>query len=209
MRDPTAITYDELASAYDHFNTRLFDGRLPKCLITMQRKGKTFGYFAGARFGTHDGTEVTDEIALNPAHFRDRTTEQTLSTLVHEMVHLQHHHQGTPSRTGYHNRQWAILMRVVGLMPSSTWAPGGKQVGQHVGHYVEPDGRFERACQTLLAGGFVLPYVDIWQDGKARKKKAASKTKYTCPACSANAWAKPGTSLVCGVCNEALRANDA
>jgi hypothetical protein len=40
----------------------------------MQRKGKTYGYFAGGRFGTRQGTEITDEIALNPSHFRDRTT---------------------------------------------------------------------------------------------------------------------------------------
>jgi predicted SprT family Zn-dependent metalloprotease len=209
MQDPTAITYDELTVAYDHFNARLFDGQLPKCLITMQRKGKTFGYFAGARFATHDGTEVTDEIALNPAHFRSRSIGQSLSTLVREMVHLQQYHHGKPSRAGYHNRQWATLMRLVGLVPSSTGTPGGKQIGQHVGHYVEPGGRFERACQALLAGGFVLPYADIGQDGEARKKKAASKTKYICPGCAANAWAKPETQLVCGACRHAMEASDA
>ena len=55
-------------------------------------------YFAGGRFGTRDGQEVTDEIALNPSHFRHRTTEQSLSTLVHEMTHLEQHHFGKPSR---------------------------------------------------------------------------------------------------------------
>jgi hypothetical protein len=60
----------------------------------MQRKNKTYGYFAGDRFGTLDGEEITDEIALNPSHFRERTTEQSLSTLVHEMVHLWQHHRG-------------------------------------------------------------------------------------------------------------------
>ena len=53
--------------AYDFFNARLFGGRLPRCLITMQRQKKAYGYFAGGRFGTVDGAEVTDEIALNPA----------------------------------------------------------------------------------------------------------------------------------------------
>ncbi len=33
-----------------------------------------------------------------------------------------------------------------------------------------------------------------------RKKKTASKTKYTCPACGQNAWAKPGAQLICGDC---------
>jgi ribosomal protein S27AE len=38
--------------------------------------------------------------------------------------------------------------------------------------------------------------------GESRKKKAASKTKYTCPTCGANAWAKPEPRLICGTCYE-------
>src|SRR6266852_3158095 len=38
MSTPTEQAYTELQHAYDFFNTRLFDGHLPPCLITMQRK---------------------------------------------------------------------------------------------------------------------------------------------------------------------------
>jgi len=31
-------------------------------------------------------------------------------------------------------------------------------------------------------------------------KKRSSKTKYTCPACGLNAWAKPEAKLICGEC---------
>ena len=60
--------------------------------------------------------------------------------------------------------------------------------------------------------GGTLPYVELWGDDAARtkaKKKAASKTKYTCPACAANAWAKPETALVCGDCDERMEADAA
>ena len=203
--DPTQQTYDELRQAYDYFNARLFAGGLPHCLITMQRKGRTLGYFAGERFGTRDGESVTDEIAMNPVHFRGRTVEQTLSTLVHEMTHVQQHHQGNPSRAGYHNAEWGGLMRVVGLMPSNTGEPGGKATGQRVTHYVEVDGPFDLACRALVATGFSLAYVDLWDDAAKRGKKAASKTKYTCPDCEANAWAKPDMKLVCGDCDQPMR----
>lgn len=33
-----------------------------------------------------------------------------------------------------------------------------------------------------------------------RRKKAASKTKYTCRGSGRNAWAKPGSALICGEC---------
>jgi ribosomal protein S27AE len=37
----------------------------------------------------------------------------------------------------------------------------------------------------------------IDQEAKAKK---ASKTKFSCPECGQNAWAKPDASLICGNC---------
>ena len=208
--NPTSKTYTSLDDAFAFFNRRLFGGRLPGCLITMQRSKTAYGYFAGGRFGARDGKEVTDEIALTPSHFHERSAEQSLSTLVHEMTHLQQHHFGKPSRAGYHNKEWAGMMRAVGLIPSDTAAPGGKEVGQKVSHYIEAGGRFEKACAELVGKGFDPLYVELWTEGgeKARKKKAASKTRYRCPECDTNAWAKPGVHLVCGECDERMEAED-
>src|ERR1700759_317531 len=105
MIDPTRITYTGLTEAYDLFNERLFVGKLPRCLITMQRKRGAYGYFSSKRFGTRDGSEITDEIALNPKHFRKRTDQETLSTLVHEMCHLQQAHFGKPGVIAHPGRQ--------------------------------------------------------------------------------------------------------
>jgi hypothetical protein len=33
-------------------------------------------------------------------------------------------------------------MEEVGLIPSSTGAPGGKRTGQSMSHYIDPDGKF-------------------------------------------------------------------
>ncbi|HQT65794.1 MAG: sprT domain-containing protein [Acidocella sp. 21-58-7] len=209
--NPTSKNYDEFTQAYNHFNETLFENRLPPCLITLQRKAKAYGYFAGGRFGARDGREITDEIAMNPSHFKDRSVAEILSTLVHEMTHLAQHHEGKPSRTGYHNKEWANLMKAVGLVPSDTGAPGGKEIGQRVSHYVEPGGRFDRSCKALLDTGFSLGYVELWDESatNTRRKKAASKTKFTCPTCEANAWAKPDAKLICGECHEPMKAETA
>jgi hypothetical protein len=204
-------TYTSLDAAYDHFNRELFSGQLPPCLITMQRHKGAYGYFSGGRFAaTTNPEEVTDEIALNPAHFASRPTAETLSTLAHEMAHLWQHHFGTPSRTGYHNKEWAAKMREIGLIPTDTGQPGGKDTGQKVTHFIEPGGRFEQACTAYLATGTAFLYHDRAGEGDAatRKKKAASKTKYTCPACGLNAWAKPDAHLICGDCREDLEAEE-
>lgn len=202
---PTRRTYSSLEKAYDYFNAKLFGGQLPPCLITMQRHKGAYGYFSGERFASlDDPKEVTDEIALNPNHFQKRTPAEILSTLVHEQCHLWQHHFGKPSRRTYHNREWGLKMREVGLIPSETGEPGGKETGQHMTHYVEASGRFEKACKDYLETGEAILYHDRAGDEKARKKKAASKTKYSCPECGLNAWAKPEVSLICGECNEPM-----
>ena len=155
----------------------MFEGRLPPCLITLQRKAKTGGYFAQERFGSRARDEVTDEIALNPSQFEAHTDAETLAVLVHEMVHLEQFrcHPDTVSRPGYCNKTWARLMHRVGLVPSHTGQPGGRETGQHVSHYVEPGGRFEQACAALLASGFQVPYVDLWERPRPARKKRNEK----------------------------------
>lgn len=66
---PTTQNYAELQRAYDHFNLVLFEGKLPACLITLQREKRTCGYFSHQRFADLDG-HTTDEIAF--AYFSDR-----------------------------------------------------------------------------------------------------------------------------------------
>ena len=174
----------------------------------MQRQRGAYGYFAGQRFGTRDGEEVTDEIALNPAHFRSRTTRESLSTLAHEMCHLEQDHFGNPSRKAYHNREWAGMMKA-NRPHSERYRPARRQGNRAEGKPLHRGRRaFDRACAELEKSGFAVRYVELWGDEQARKKKAASKTKYTCPACGLNAWGKPEIHIVCGDCDERMTADE-
>jgi hypothetical protein len=103
------------------------------------------------------------------------------------------------------------MMKAVGLIPSDTGAPGGRAVGQKVSHYIEDGGGFATACAELMSEGFNALYVELWAESDAAKhrKKSASKTKYTCPGCDVNAWAKPQTALICGDCREEMEADEA
>lgn len=205
---PTKETYDQLDRAYDHFNAALFEGRLPSCVLVLHRKKNARGYFWGDTWIGRASDGVTDEIALNPEVFKERSDAEILSTLVHEMCHLEQHHFGKPSRSGYHNAEWAKMMRRVGLIPTDTGALGGKETGQRVTHVIEAGGVFETACAALIDTGFALAWQARTGDAKTAKKKAASKTKYTCAGCGANAWAKPATALICGACMEPMRVAD-
>ena len=43
MKTPTHSFYRYLEAAYDHFNAALFAGRLPTCLLTVQREKNLMG----------------------------------------------------------------------------------------------------------------------------------------------------------------------
>jgi hypothetical protein len=211
--DPTTRAYASLQAAFNFFNTKLFKGKLPHVVITMQRHKGAFGYFHGNRFqNTTTNEDIRDEIAMNPQHFAERPIEETLATLVHEMVHLWQHRDphGKPPRTGYHNQQWARKMTELGLTPTDDGTPNGKTTGQRMHHMVVPNGPFAKACAAFFQNHHPTLYHDRLADeeAKTRKRKAASKTKYTCSSCGANAWAKPDTNLWCGDCEEPMEPAD-
>ena len=195
----TAKQYANFQDVYDHLNVELWDGTLPPCLITLQRKARARGFFRSDGFHARTDSSTTDEIALNPDAFHGRTDREIMSTLAHEMAHLWQHHMGNPSRTGYHNVEWAAEMERIGLKPSDTGLPGGKRTGQKMTHFIVESGAFDTAINLFLTGRKAVEWMGATSGavkGKATKA-AASKTKFSCPACHQNAWAKPGASLAC------------
>jgi SprT-like family len=205
--DPTKSTYFSLVQSYDFLNNRLFAGRLPHCLVTLQRKANCNGYFAGDRFATRDGAHFTDEIALNPSTFKERSVESILSTLAHEMVHLEQHHFGKPGKGGYHNKEWGDWMKRIGLKPVSIDQPG-KETGAKVTHEIIDGGMFYHACADLVTRGITIGYVEAWSEGGAAVARRKLKVKYTCQECGTNCWAKPDAHFICGECDQPLEAEE-
>ncbi len=204
---PTLEQFKRYQAAYDYFNARLFGGTLAPCLLVF-REGKkkknaiVLGHFAWDRWTNGDG-ETCHEISLNPEAL-NRPLAESMGTLVHEMAHQWQQDHGDPPRSGYHDKEWAAKMVEIGLVPTDTGAPGGKQTGQRMTHYVDPNGAFRRAVEAMPAD-IALP----WTTGAAvelTKKPAAEKTKnkikYSCPGCAANAWGKPELRIICGECDE-------
>lgn len=213
---PMVELYSALRRAFDFYNAELFDGMLPPCIITLQRKGgrkrRIYGYFASKRFGNVAGA-TTDEIAINPKHLRHRSVIEVLSTLVHEMAHLWQFHFGTPSRGGYHNRQWAEKMLWLGLAPSQTGAPGGRPVGQQMTHYIAPGGRFELATKKLLETDFGIAWFDVdsvvpvptdFPEILQPVARSGTRTKFVC-GCGEQAWGKPSLDITCNKCERRMQ----
>jgi hypothetical protein len=202
----TVVEYRGFQNAYDFFNAELFDGALPGLLVTLQRRANTRGYFSPDRFRARTADDTVHELALNPDTFDGRTDEEVLSTLVHEMVHVWQECFGKPPRKAYHDKQWAAKMEEVGLMPSTTGEPGGKRTGQRVTHYIVAGGPYASAYARLRQRGYVLGWQSAPNGASGAAAKRASKSKFTCPDCGLNAWAKEDAKLACGECGEVMEA---
>ena len=221
---PTEQQFNSLNGAYKYFNRKLFNNQLPGCILNFSRLRGTHGFLAPERWKRLDEKEFgTHEISLTPTTLY-RTPLEIFSTLVHEMVHLWQWEFGNPSRSGYHNKEWAAKMNEIGLVPSNTGKPGGKQTGQKMTHYIEENGRYQKAFNrmpkkhilpfTSLDGEVMKRLIEGSESGSGdkddeRKKRfrklrppSRNKTKYTCPNCRVNVWGRPELLLKCGSCKD-------
>lgn len=159
MKTPDEETCSAFQEAYNFFNKHIFDGELPVCFITFQRQKRIMGYVSFERW-QDDYNQYIHELAINPEYFANYPVIEICQTLCHEMVHIWQAEFGTPGRRGYHNHEWAQKMESVGLMPSTTGAPGGDIVGEKVSDYILHDGAFMKAFKIFENTGFKLKWKD-------------------------------------------------
>lgn len=201
----TTATTEQFAgyqAAFDYFNATLFGGELPPCILNFSRHANSYGFFVPDTW-QREGVKAIPEISLNPDHLGGRDLRATLSTLVHEMSHHWQEAFGKPSKGGYHNKEWAAKMKSLGLHPSSTGEPGGKELGTKVSHYILENGSYDIAFRDMPRE-IGLPWCTVPRlEGARAKAKRKSKTPYICGGCATKVWAKPGlTMLHCEDCDE-------
>lgn len=205
----TKQQFNTLEDLFSFYNQSLFGDQLRDTLICLARHKGAAGLFSADRW--YFGSKPVHEIVINPDNIAISEIEWH-QTLVHEMCHLWQQDFGTPSRKCYHNKEWAVKMIQVGLVPSSTGQPGGKTTGQHMSDYPAENGLFINAFNSIQSDAYKnlkLPInpkkttsvslVEGQESGSS--SKAGVKQKYTC-SCGVNVWGKPGLSITCNLCKE-------
>lgn len=221
MDGVTRQQFNTLEDLFTFYNEKLFEGSLPYCLVNLSRHRLTAGFFIEKNWQSVTG-ETKHEISINP----DTMGAGDMfwhSTLVHEMVHMWQCEFGKPSRYNYHNKEWALKMMEIGLMPTSTGKPGGKPIGQNMDHYVMEGRKFQQAFNSISDQELLnlrLPYINtasirlmatVADEGVGEsdpeeaetepiESKSGKKSKYSC-GCGVNVWGKSGLALRCNSCD--------
>lgn len=191
---PTAQQYSAYSQMFQHFNRELFASRLPQPMLTFSRRKMAYGLFIPEAWIGRDG-EPIHEIALNPDQLSERTALEVASTLVHEICHEWQQLFGKPSRSGYHNKEFAEIMEARGLWTTSNGRMDGRRTGQKITHVILEGGAFERSFARMPEEVY-LPFICQRRSPQLKQPRDRSKTKYTCPATGKSFWAPPGVVAI-------------
>ena len=210
---PTIEQSQAFQNAFDYFNRELFNGELQTPMLTLTRNAQILGgYFIPEKW-TRNGQKVS-EIAINANVMNSGNLIDLMGTLVHEMVHVWQHYQGTPSRNGYHNKEWSDKCLSIGIKPFNVKEPE-KTTGQNCDHEIMK-GQDTYKAIVNLPDDCLFPYttenlgsLDPQQGGQGQNPpptpvKPGQRTKYTCPICGMNVWGKSGLVIACLQCNQTL-----
>lgn len=216
---PTSKQFKAFEDAYKYYNKVLFKNELPDVLLNLSRKSKAMGFAAMNQWRSKK-SEKGDianlhELSINPEILHMDLID-IYSTLVHEMAHIWQFVYGKVSRGGYHNKEWADKMIEVGLMPSSTGAPGGKTTGPSMNDYPIEGGVFLRTLDKMPKS-MKFPFICITGEragaagaagAGASESDKKKKIKYSCKSCDANVWGKAGLRIACLECETDFIEND-
>ena len=200
---------EELYRIFAIVNEDKFDSSLPEPVLTIQKtRGATLGHFTLDKVwrdknNIKDNLAVADnsdeesyyEINIDPRWFCNRTVEEVVETMIHEMCHYYNKMNDIKDCSGnVHNKKFKSLAESVGLVVEK-----GKSVGwgytslspellDYIKETVKPDAT---AFEYFRAG--------VLKEIKPKTKK--SIFKYTCPQCGQVAKGKKGIEIKCGYCD--------
>ena len=228
----SAELYAKIQTVIDLLDKRFFSGakkeKIPQLVFAINNKCRScvVAYVqADALYDKKTDTKL-QYMGINPDYL-DRNIGEILSTVCHELCHVYEHAYIHIPRGGYHDKQWAELMRDCGLEPK--YLNSSKTA---VTHTIMKDGAFEKFISdfTEKYGEDYFNIVsysaeivrrtrkelgiedDDSDDGTPRpdnadkpiKKYNRNKIKYVCHGCGLKVWGKAGLSVSCNECMETL-----
>lgn len=201
----------QLEHIYNSLNTDFFDGALPVPVITVQSKPGTYGHCSVAKvWQKPDGHTYELNIAAEVLNY---PIEETLDTMIHEMVHLycRENDIKETSRGGrYHNKRFKEEAEKRGLECFQCGNAGwNTRPGDNLVEYALNKGWNE----IRIGRNSLPPAMRIGASGAAQAgaptaegggKRPSSTRKLLCPKCGQSVRATRAVNILCGDCMEKM-----
>ena len=189
-----------LELSFDYFNKILFNSLLPQAMITIQSRGKDNCYgWCSVDPIWYKGEDIdTSELTFHEINFSaeylNRSFNDLMETLLHEMVHLSNITEGINdcSKRQFHNENFKEKAESIGLIVKKV-----KRYGWSETHLTE--GLIKLVDDLKVPKDiFVFARVD-----KPIKKvaKPNTKVKLVCPQCDTKITAEDEIRVTCMDCN--------
>lgn len=195
----------QLISLFRILNNRFFNDILEEPIINIvsmeqhNATGSVTPYF----FKNKATNKSIHLLKLNINQF-NRSDEEMILSLLHEMMHLWQIDYGTISdSSSYHNKEYAARLEEVGLKAVNI--VNGSRTGYNITTQIKRNGEYDNFIKSRYYNKYIKNnYFNITKDTTREIKKNnvnKKKTSYSCPTCSNKSWGKPGMEQVCGKCN--------
>ena len=216
LTQPAIEEADALTSAFEYLNEELFDNMLPMVKLSLTRNPRVKkGHFAENAWVDEDGTEW-HEIAINAQWYAEvQDWRLAMTTMVHEMGHLEQADKGTAGRESYHNVEYVTRMREMGVDSIDPESGDPVSSGDRVSSALIPGSKLEQSLLDMPEE-YIFPYLPkLFPDDPPippkqqgvptpEPKKRGVKTKYSCAKCGLNMWGKPDSRIACLDCNREM-----
>lgn len=185
-----------LEKAFDLINQEYFESALSKTVITIQSSPKTYGHFTVNKVWK-ESADSYHEINIS-AESLNRPIQDTIATMVHEMVHLycaQNKIKDTSRGGTYHNKIFKVQAEKRGLKIGYNKKDGHSPT--------EPTENLTEFIKRSKLDTAIICHRET-AEKQAKKKKTSSTRKYVCPKCGVSVRATKEVHIKCAECEVLL-----
>lgn len=196
-----------LEKMYNEINKDLFENKLPIPIITVQSRPGTYGHCSVGKIWKRKETE-TYELNI-AAEVLNENIEETLDTMIHEMIHLYCRENGIQevSRNGtYHNTRFKeeAEKRMLTCYKTDKYGYNTKPNDKLIEYALSKEwteiliNRNNGSLPIRTGNGNISIQIGQNQQGG---KRPSSTRKYICPHCKTSIRATKEVNIICGDCN--------
>ena len=216
MKETTKMSraVGQLEKIYNTLNVDFFEGELPVPIITVQSKPGTYGHCSVSKvWQRKDGETYELNIAAEVLNY---PIEETLDTMIHEMVHLYCRENGIKevSRGGkYHNGRFKAEAERRGLecYKCGNYGWNTRPSDKLVEYALEKGWNEIQIGRNHLPPAIRTGGTGTGQTGTASNsgtagggKRPSSTRKLVCPKCGQSVRATKAVNILCGDCMEKM-----